>query len=933
MSFMSSKTSLLLLSSALAFPFLGGAAFAQTQPATTTPPAPSSSSSDMTEQEQAETIDTVTPGAERDAERVEEGVDISGPGASSSDDDVIVVQGRYIPAPVRASSEVLSVLDSEAIARSGDGDIASALQRVTGLSLVGGRFVYVRGLGDRYSLALLNGSPLPSPEPQRRVVPLDIFPTSVIASSVVQKSYSVAYPGEFGGGVINLTTLAVPEESFLSIGGGIGGNSETTGELGYTYFGSDTDFTGFDDGSRDVPDVLRNAFDVVGGVNRGAEFTLDQLKGITASLNNASTSIVQRNDDIPINGSIDVTAGTGIDIGDDRLGVIANVGWDNSWQTRGGIQQFTNGLSGDDTLQPNSDFDFLATQNRIVVNGLLGFGYEFGEQKIRWTNLFIRDTLKEARLDSGFSATVGDNRLLRQRTTWFERQLIDTQLVGEFTFGDLSADVRASYANTTRDSPYERSFSYEFNEEVGDFVNNLRTNGQSANVAFSELEENLYAGAIDLAYNAPVDFDLTVSAGYAYTDTSRNSLRRAFVYRSDQALPSSVTQARPDYLISDFVVRQYDLTLREQAAGGEVIEYDAGLEIHAGYAQIEAEPIDYVRGTLGVRYEDASQSIDTFDIFGGVGTGGDASLVNTRLDNDYFLPAGTLTWNFAEDMQFRVAGSRTIARPQFRELAPQQFLDIESNRTFIGNQFLQDSELTNAEARLEWYIGRNENISLAGFYKNLDNPIEAVAFVQGEAFFTTFANAPSAELYGAEAELTKRFALADWLGDSDFSLSRDFVLIANYTYTKSEIVVGDEQVLNNEGRLVAADTLFTDGEPLTGQSDHILNLQLGLEDSDTLSQQTILLSYASERVTSRFIGATAGGGTAAIPFKEEPGVQLDVVIRQGLDLGGIEAELKLEARNLLNEDYEEFQEFNGSRIDRNTFDRGRSYAVSLGVTF
>ena len=109
-------------------------------------------------------------------------------------------------------------------------------QRVTGLSLVGGRFVYVRGLGDRYSLALLNGSPLPSPEPLRRVVPLDIFPTSVIASSVVQKSYSVAYPGEFGGGVINLTTLAVPEETYLSIGGSIGGNSETTGELGYTYF-------------------------------------------------------------------------------------------------------------------------------------------------------------------------------------------------------------------------------------------------------------------------------------------------------------------------------------------------------------------------------------------------------------------------------------------------------------------------------------------------------------------------------------------------------------------------------------------------------------------------------------------------------------------------------------------------------------------------
>ena len=159
------------------------------------------------------------------------------------------------------------------------------------------------------------------------------------------------------------------------------------------------------------------------------------------------------------------------------------------------------------------------------------------------------------------------------------------------------------------------------------------------------------------------------------------------------------------------------------------------------------------------------------------------------------------------------------------------------------------------------------------------------------------------------------------------------MLIANYTYTKSEISVGDEQVLNNEGRLVPANTLFTDGEPLTGQSDHLVNLQIGLEDSESLSQQTILLNYASDRVTSRFVSATSGGGIAAIPFQESPGIQLDVVIRQGITFAGVEAELKLEARNLLDEAFEEFQEFNGSRLDRNVFDRGQSYSIGLGVTF
>ena len=181
------------------------------------------------------------------------------------------------------------------------------------------------------------------------------------------------------------------------------------------------------------------------------------------------------------------------------------------------------------------------------MNGLLGFGYEFGEHKLRWTNLYIRDTLKEARLDSGFSSTIGDNRLIQQRTTWFERQLIDTQIVGEFEFGDFSADLRGTYANTQRESPYERAFSYEFNPEIGDFVNNLRSNGQTATVAFSELEEDLYAGDVDLAYNVPVAFDLTLSAGYNYSNTDRNSFRRGFVYRSDQSLPLSIAQARPRF--------------------------------------------------------------------------------------------------------------------------------------------------------------------------------------------------------------------------------------------------------------------------------------------------------------------------------------------------------------------------------------------------
>lgn len=864
------------------------------------------------------------------AERPDEQIDISAPGVTAGD-EVIVVQGRYIPDSIRATAEVISVLSAAEIARTGEGDIAGALQRVTGLSVVGGGFVYVRGLGERYSLALLNGLPLPSPEPLRRVVPLDIFPTNLIASTVVQKSYSVNYPGEFGGGVINLTTRAIPEETFLTVGGSIGGDSETTFERGYTYFGSDSDFTGFDNGARDIPGPLKAAMNSGNLIVTGPNFSTDQIKGLTASLLNAPTTLIQRNNDIPANFSLDFTAGTSIDIGEDRFGVIAALSWDNSWQTRGGIQQLTSGIAvdneGNDAILPEEDYRFMSTENRVIVSGLLGFGYEFGEHKLRWTNLYIRDTSKEARIQDGVDyLNIGDARVNRSYTNWYERQLIDTQVVGEFKFGDWALDVRGTYANTQREAPYERSFSYVYNEVAGDFVNDLRSPGQSARVAFSDLSEDVWAGSANVTWKLPTARDISITAGYAYTDTARTATRRDFAFRPQDVLPFAVAQERPDYLLSDYNIYTYDILLTDLSSSAGAAKYDAGLTVHGGYLQAEVELAEFIRATVGVRYEDGKQFVSPIDLFN-LG-GGD--VLSTRLHNDYFLPAATITWNFAEDMQLRLAASKTIARPQFREMAPQQYFDTESDRTFFGNPYLVDSELLNFEARYEWYLGRNERVSLAGFYKKIDNPIEAVASQQGQTFFTTFANAPEAQLYGAEVELQKYFAVSDWLPGKFFE-TRDLMFSANYTYTKSKIKVGagDTTVpADTGGTPIAASLVFFDGAAMTGQSDHIVNLQIGFEDSEKLSQQTLMLTYASNRITNRF--SSLG---QPIDFIEEPGLRLDFVARQGFTVAGKELEVKFEARNLTGENYEEFQQYNGTRVDRNTYDIGRSFSLGLSAKF
>lgn len=864
--------------------------------------------------------------AEAVADEPQDDVEISMPGVSGNDE--IVVQGKYIPDPIRATAEVVSVLGAEEIARTAEGDIAGSLGRVTGLSVVSGRFVYVRGLGERYSLALLNGSPLPSPEPLRRVVPLDLFPTSVIASTVVQKSYSVNFPGEFGGGVINLTTKSAPEEPFLKLSFGVGGDSETTGELGYTYFGSDTDFLGYDDGARDIPAGLAAALNSGNIVVAGPNFTDGQIRDITASLTNSATTLIQRNNNIPLNFSTELSGGTQFEVGDAYIGLIATAGFSNSWRTRGGVQQIATGISnvaGEDVLLPTGDLRYLSTENRIVANGLVGLNAEIGDHKIRFTNLYIHDTAKEASIKAGTNSNIAGNDFNSGRTTWFERQLFSTQLVAELDFDALQVDLRGSYAKSQRDAPYERTYRYvntQINPGQFALVNDLRTNGE-ARISFSQLDDEVYGAGADIGYELNTGIPITLSAGYNYYENTRSSERRDFRYLPTNALGLDVAQQRIDYLLSDANIYLYDIQLVESPGDGGVTAYDASLVVHAGYVQADAELTEGVRLQLGVRYEDGEQIVSPRDIFGGSPTA-------TLIANDYFLPAGTITWNFAEDMQLRFSASKTIARPQFRELAQQLYLDLDSDRELFGNPLLEDSELFNLEARYEYYFGRDERVTGAVFYKKIDKPIEIVAFERAGSFLATFANAPEATLVGAEIELVKFFPLVD-LGSSFFE-ERRLLTAVNYTFTESEIKASATDLIIDPtgpagGTPVAATNLFVDGSRLTGQSKHIVNAQIGFEsEGDRLSQQTLLVSYNSPRISNR--------GSSGLPdLIETTDWRLDFVWREGFSLFGQTGEAKLEVRNILSSNYRESQTLNSSRILNNAYDQGTSVSVGVSLEF
>ena len=847
-------------------------------------------------------------------------VDISMPGGEGAE---IVVTGRYIPEPVRNTSQVVSVISAEEIARTGEGDIAGALQRVTGLSVDNSGFVYVRGLGDRYSLALLNGLALPSPEPLRRVVPLDIFPTSIVSSAVVQKSYSVNFPGEFGGGVINLTTAALPEEDSLTFGVGFGGATDTTMELGYTYYGSKHDLFGYDDGTRNLPAELRD--------NNGGLVSANVLEA-------EDTLILQRNMNIPFNVKASVNGGLGMDIGESRFGVLASGSFSNDWRTRGATQQTA--LVG---VLLNSNYS-VRTENRLQANALLALGLDLPQgHTLRFTNVYIHDTSKVARVRGAYEGIqtafedLEEDRLtgpydsLNYESSYVQRQLITSQLVGEFEFGDLEVDLRGSYSNSQRNSPYERTTQYRYNGQTGGYAINF---GTPSGVIFSSLDEDVWAGGADLSYDLPTSFPAKLSAGYSYSDTARLFQSLNFGYNDGgSAVLSTPNAYQPIYLLlrPDFVDYE-DITLRQVNRAFGQAQYFGDLTIHGAYVRADVGLADGLRFETGVRYETADQVVTLLDLYNNNPAGAGEAAIITKT-NEYWLPAATATWNFAEDFQFRIHGSKTIARPQFRELGTVPVLDVESDRVLNGNPFLTDSQLYNAEARIEYYPARDERFSVAGFFKRIENPIESIAVVDASGTLQiTNANAPAADLYGVEAEAVKFFDL-NGLGEA-FGTKR-LVLSANYTYSKSKLkVAADDTTTLYAGNLdfpltALASNVFVDGSPMTGQSEHLANLQFGIEDTDKLQQLNFMLTYASDRVVSR---GPNTGGVVDPDIVEKLGFNFDIVGRAGFELFGMALEAKAEARNLLGTKHQEFQDFPNYRVQVNSYDVGTSFALSLSAT-
>ena len=832
--------------------------------------------------------------------------------------DSVVVSSEYIPEPLLQSSSVISVVTQEDFVRTGDGDAAQALSRVSGLSLVSDKFVYVRGLGERYSSALFNGSQLPSPEPLQRVVPLDLFPAEVLKGVTVQKTYSVRYPGEFGGGVIDLQGLTVPEKNFLKLSVGGGGNSATTGENGLTYYGGDDDFWGYDDGTRKMSPELHAALASGQRIVRGAQFDREDIRTIGRSINDANLYLLQQKNSIDPDVEFGGSAGYSAEIDDGlKLGGILVGNFSNQWRTRFGAQRdafFTN-----DSVEYNSDYDFASTRNNARVNAMLGVGLQSENHRIGFTSLYVHDTVKTSRSRSGRDDLAGFDKR-EDFTEWFERELTNNQLSGSHSFGeykDVQLEWRVAKARAKREAPYETGIAYE---DVDGYWAHDGSRVQNY-IRFSEVDDKVASGGVDLTWTLPTERSLTLAGGLAWSNNERNAWTRQFRFLAlDGALPFYNRYQRIDYLLSDYNLSQDLLQLVEDTGSAGAAAYDAELEVRAAYLQLEGEIVENVRGSLGLRHEDATQAVLPYDLFSGQQVDAPAPL-----ENDYLLPAFTLTWNLADNQQIRFGASETIARPQFRELSPLQYTDPDNDRLFYGNPNLVDSKLRNFDLRYEWYFDAGEYLTGGLFYKQIDKPIEATVNESGAVVFQSFFNAPEATVYGLEFDGKKYFDLpigGAWWGD------KRLYLAANYTWSDSEVSAGAGDTVQPFGYATPIPALLfvTDGSRLQGQSEHIANLQVGVESTDASLQATLIANYVSERILAR-------GRPGQPDYLDEPGTTLDFVLRKGLDFGRQKGTLSFAARNLLDTDHREYQETGDRRADIYTYSPGISYNLSLSIEF
>lgn len=771
------------------------------------------------------------------------------------------------------SSAVSDVLGAEAMAKTGDASAASALRRVTGLTLVGGRYIYVRGLGERYAATLLNGARIPSPEPERRVVPLDMFPASTLDSVVVQKTFSPDMPAEFGGGVVQLRTKGIPDGPLISIGLRGAYNHTVTGVEGLGYEGGPSDGFGVDGGTRALPAEVAAASDdsplEEGDMFSDSGYTPAELESFGESMSNTWTVRPRR---IPPDLGFDLSLGHRAEIAGRPVGAMLGMTFRSQWDHDLVDRTFFT-LTGDGQLEEGNRYAFTTTTHSTRLGGMLALGAEPAEgHTLDATTMVLRSSENEAREYIGFSRDLGgDIRVNRLR--WVERMLITQQLRGghELAKGERPSvfDWSYTFARASRLEPDRRETRVDFEPNRDVWILSDRPEGNQR--FFSANQDDAHDVSLDITIpvrlREDADMKLKTGASVLFRHREVDSRRFRFMHKGPNSRDPEVLEQSPEDIFTPDNIGPDGFQFEEITR--ETDNYLADQRILAGYAMAEMPILPWFEAMAGVRVEAGVQEVTTFKLFDP-----EATPVVARLDDVDVLPAATFTFRLMDSMAIRTGYGRTVSRPEFRELSPAIFRDVVGGQQTFGNAELERATIDAVDLRWEWFPSETDVVSVSGFYKQFHKPIETIVVV-GAQQSITYANALGARNLGVELEARKSL-------DVITPALRDVYVAANTTLVSSEIRLDN-----------SAGIQTTNDRPLQGQSPWVVNAQLGYDNPDLGFNAAILYNVAGRRISQ--VGALGMPDTYVEPFH-----QLDVVAGAKLPQG---FSVRFSARNLLDQSW------------------------------
>ncbi len=813
----------------------------------------------------------------------------------------------------REASTVTELIGAEQWSKTGDSDAASALGRVSGITVVGGKYVYIRGLGERYSSTTLNSSALPSPEPERRVVPLDMFPVGVLEDIAIQKTYTPDLPGDFSGGMVQLRTRGFPARFHANLGVSVGVNDASIGRRTITPADSGgSDWITFGAGRRALPDVVRAASDR-GKIQLKSAFapgyTEEELEAFGEAMP-GNWGLPERRlwPDLGLSGTI----GTSGKVRGGRAGFLFSFGYDNEWRRVLRDPLLPNLRIGAAGLEVGDRLTSTEVEHEVKLStvGTTGLDLAGGKHKLRLTAMMVRILEDEARRIEGFDADSVTTK--RGTRVWFrERMLTFGQLAGEHELRRLPAgrqglglalDWRYAFSTATLDEPDRRSTRYdEEASQPGVFVISNRPDGN----------QRFYSTLLDLNHDVSLDLTLRfrqwrgleakVKAGANVGFSNREVDTRRFSFTGSPSDPSALSLP-PEQLFVPAHIGESGFRFLESTR--ETDNYRADQTLYCGYVMTELPLARPLLLMAGVRLEQSDRTVETFQLFAGEG----AEPIRAQPSTLDALPTLTLSYRpFGPQHVFRAGYSRTLNRPQTRELSPAPFDDPDTGKQYRGNPQLGRAMLDNLDLRWEWYPSRLESVSVAAFYKRFTDPIELVA-VAGAAVTLEPQNAAGANNVGVELEARKR------LGFIHRRL-RDLTLGGNlsFIFSRVELAEGSSMVSTNRSR------------PLQGQSPWVVNLFLAYDSVRLGTSARLLYNVYGPRISEV--------GSAGRPDEyEQPYHRLDLVASQRLNRY---LSLSLKARNLLNLRHELTQkdEATGHELVVDSYTPGRDFSLSLTVEY